>query len=155
MTLNIAGVTKTSGPGSNIQSNKPQTKKLGGGLKKLAPPPGFKGKKKGAQETADLLGGTGAAASTNDTEDLLGAAMASNSGPASANQEIDDLLSGVPAQSVDPFEGIDFGGSAAASSTDQSLPMEQKQDPLADVFGAAQAQAPPTNLSAATDLLDL
>ena len=69
--------------------------------------------------------------------------MGSSSGPASANQEIDDLLSGVPAQKVDPFEGIDFGGSAAASN--QALPIEQNQDPLAGVFGAAQVQAQPAN----------
>ena len=54
MTLNIAGVSNVSGPGANLQ-NKPQTKKLGGGgLKKLAPPPGFKGKKK--TNEGDLLG---------------------------------------------------------------------------------------------------
>ena len=45
MTLNIAGITKTSGPGAAM-GNQTGGKKLGGGLKKLAPPPGFKGKAK-------------------------------------------------------------------------------------------------------------
>ena len=98
MTLNIAGVTKTSGPGANLQNSKPQTKKLGGGLKKLAPPPGFKGKIKNTQQTADLLGGGGAAAaSTDEQEDLLGAAMGLGDNKPASSNEIDDLLSGVPA----------------------------------------------------------
>ena len=42
--MNIAGVTKTSGPGAGLTShaNTGGPKKLGG-LKKLAPPPGYKG----------------------------------------------------------------------------------------------------------------
>ena len=32
-------------------------KKSGGGLKKLAPPPGFKGKPRAAADSVDLLGG--------------------------------------------------------------------------------------------------
>lgn len=41
-------------------ASKAAPKKLGGGLKKLAPPPGFKGKGKAA-ESGDLLGGPTAA----------------------------------------------------------------------------------------------
>lgn len=62
----MPGVAKPSSNATTLP------KKLGGGLKKLAPPPGFKGKAKAAPQT-DLFGVSGANTSAaSNPADLLG-----------------------------------------------------------------------------------
>ena len=59
ITINFANMPKSMQPPSNTAA----PKKVGGGLRKLAPPPGFKGKPRqnnGASASVDLLGGNAA-----------------------------------------------------------------------------------------------
>ena len=75
ITINFANMP--SGPGGRPQAaaTAPAKKGLGGGLRKLAPPPGFKGKPRdnAAGASVDLLGGnSGASANPAPTDDLLG-----------------------------------------------------------------------------------
>ena len=57
ITINFANMP------SNMKQNQSTApvKKAGGGLRKLAPPPGFKGKPRAAAESVDLLGGSNTA----------------------------------------------------------------------------------------------
>lgn len=117
-------------------------KKIGGGLKKLAPPPGFKGKPKQGNG-GDLLGGN-----SGPSNDLLGL----GSEPVLANNNtggLDALLGSGTMQNLaaapnhDAFAELDFSSGQSNLALEQAtLPQAQPAAPGGDfdaIFGSSSA----------------
>ena len=111
--------------------NPPAAKKAGGGLKKLAPPPGFKGKPKAE---ANLLGGIGSEGGNNQTMaaggtiDLLG----------------DNSQAAAPgAPPIDSIDALLAGGGQAASNPQRYDALAEldfsSPDPIAPAIASAPA----------------
>ena len=96
ITVNIPGVT------TGVE-NKPKKSGLGGGLKKLAPPPGFKGKPKAEKqpllETNNLLDAPAEKKpEAGGVIDLLGGAPVSMPPPQKKEDAFDELFSNLNGQ---------------------------------------------------------